>query len=191
MDRCPRWARAVVDHPEDPFGRGVGIGPHDLFDQAPEGDDAGGVVAAAHHLAPAHVPGSQIGHRRCVGTRARPASGGLDREAGWDGSGNGPGCWSSRRRRPRARPAPTVGPRTPGHTGPTPSPPLAPKSGSRGKIHDRCSHGRIASPPKILPTVDAEMVSPPYVSPAPGPAPNSSTATTAPRWWQAAHRPAV
>lgn len=51
---------AVVDHPENPAGRGVGLVGHDLVDQAHERVDAAGALAAAEDLGAVHVPGGQV-----------------------------------------------------------------------------------------------------------------------------------
>jgi hypothetical protein len=56
-------AGAVVDDPEHPRGRGVGLGGHDLGDQAPERGDAGRRLAAAEQAGLVHVPGRQVGER--------------------------------------------------------------------------------------------------------------------------------
>src|SRR4029078_2439065 len=52
---------AVVDDPEHPLGRGVGLGGHHLVDESFERGDAGGVFAAAEHSAAVHVVGGQVG----------------------------------------------------------------------------------------------------------------------------------
>jgi len=51
---------AVVDHPEHPAGRGVGLAAHDLVDQPSERDDADGGLAAAEQPCLVDVPGCQI-----------------------------------------------------------------------------------------------------------------------------------
>src|SRR6478672_6038500 len=53
----------VVDDPEHPLGRGVGLGGHDLVDELFERGDPGGVLAAAEDLAAVHVVGGQVGDR--------------------------------------------------------------------------------------------------------------------------------
>jgi hypothetical protein len=54
---------AVVDNPEHPLRRGVGLGGHHLFDQPGEGLDAGRGLAAAEDLRPVDVVGGQV--RQC------------------------------------------------------------------------------------------------------------------------------
>ena len=56
-------AAAEVDDPEDPLGAGVGLGRHDLLDQAAEGGNAGRLLATAEDLCPVHVVGSHVGDR--------------------------------------------------------------------------------------------------------------------------------
>lgn len=53
-------AAAVVDDPEDPPGRRVGLGAHHLFDEPAERFDAGGPLAAAEDPGPVDVPGGQV-----------------------------------------------------------------------------------------------------------------------------------
>ncbi len=55
--------RPVVDDPEHPLRRGVGLARHHLLDEPAERDDAGGVLAAAEHLGPVHVVGGQVRQR--------------------------------------------------------------------------------------------------------------------------------
>ena len=52
---------AVVDDPEHPRGRAVGLLAHDLRDEAIEGSDAGLGFAATEDLGPMHIPGGQVG----------------------------------------------------------------------------------------------------------------------------------
>src|SRR6185369_11770949 len=84
---------AVVDHPEHPAGRGVGLAGHHLLDEPVERLDAGGVFAAAEHLGAVHVPSRQVGERAAAGVFVldthRPARrrwcGGVFADAGLDG----------------------------------------------------------------------------------------------------------
>ncbi len=84
---------AVVDHPEHPAGRGVGLAGHHLLDEPVERLDARGVFAAAEHLGAVHVPGGQVGQRAAAGVFVldthRPArrrwGGGVLADAGLDG----------------------------------------------------------------------------------------------------------
>ena len=62
LDRaCPGVGRAVIDHPEHPFGAGVGLDGHDLIDQRGEWGDAGGGLHPAHQLSAVHVIGPEVG----------------------------------------------------------------------------------------------------------------------------------
>ena len=54
---------AVVDDPEDPAGRRVGLAGHDLVDQAVERVDAGRGFAAAEHPGVVDISGGQVGQR--------------------------------------------------------------------------------------------------------------------------------
>jgi hypothetical protein len=52
---------AVVDDPEDPAGRGVGLGAHHFLDQAPEGLDPGLLLYPAEEVGVVDVPSGEIG----------------------------------------------------------------------------------------------------------------------------------
>jgi hypothetical protein len=54
---------AIVDHPEHPRSRGVGLAGHHLLDQPAERRDAGGGLATAEQPGAVHVPGHQVGQR--------------------------------------------------------------------------------------------------------------------------------
>jgi hypothetical protein len=54
---------AVVDDPEHAPGARVGLGGHDLLDQAPEGRDPGLGLATSAQLAAVDVPGGQVAQR--------------------------------------------------------------------------------------------------------------------------------
>ena len=145
VDRCLAPVRpAVVDDPEHPLGAGVRLAGHDLVDQPPERHDAGGVLAPAEHPGPVHVIGGQVGHRARARTRARRASDGTVPAAGSDGTGSGPGWRSSHPRRSRTPFRQGLPSNTRAYRSSTTAA-LAAKSGSRGKIHERWSHGRMAS----------------------------------------------
>src|SRR5688572_9169336 len=53
--------RAIVDDPEHPAGRAVGLMAHDLIDQTVEGRDSGLGFAAAEQLGTMDIPGGEIG----------------------------------------------------------------------------------------------------------------------------------
>lgn len=52
--------RAVVNHPEHPACRGVGLAVHHLCDEAAEGLDSGREFAAPEHLGAMDVPGCKV-----------------------------------------------------------------------------------------------------------------------------------
>ncbi len=56
-------ARPVIDHPEHPTGRGVGLGGHHQVDQLGEPDDARGRRDRADQPGVVHVVGAEVGER--------------------------------------------------------------------------------------------------------------------------------
>ena len=127
-------AGAVVHDPEHPLSDCVGLDGHDLFDETAERGDAGGGLAAAHHLGPVHVIGGEVGERATPfvlvldahqpgptgGQRRMAAAAGLD-------AGLLIGADHELAAHPTARL------RTPGRTDPTPPPPWPRSSGLEGR----------------------------------------------------------
>ena len=58
---------SAVDDPEDPMGRSVGLGRHDLSDEAAKRLDAGFGFAAAEDFRSVDIPGGQIGESSASG----------------------------------------------------------------------------------------------------------------------------
>jgi len=58
---------SAVDDPENPMGRSVGLGRHDLSDEAAKRLDAGGGFAAAEDFRSVNIPGGQIGESSASG----------------------------------------------------------------------------------------------------------------------------
>jgi hypothetical protein len=131
-----------------------------LVDQAVERVDAGGGFAAAEHLGAVDVPGGQVGEpprKYSASTRsglrgAGPVVGCLRMRAWMEVFSSAEITYSSGRSGVSSKRRPWRS-RTPAA--------LAPKSGSRGKVQDRCCQGLIASELSqrqiVVPEIEATM----------------------------------
>ena len=133
----------------------VGLGGHDLLDEAAERHDPGLLLTAADQLAAVDVPSGQVAQRAAavvvvLDAHRRPGPPGASawqRRRAWMlglliGADHELGCSSSPLKRPGIQVKETARPSR--------------KRGSRGKIHDRWSHGRIASSESQRAIVDAD-----------------------------------
>ncbi len=141
--------RAVVQDPEGAAGvpvRGLG---HDLGDEAVEGGDPGRGLAAGRRWPRCTSSAARQTQAPPACTRDPPGLPAPGPRARWDAGGAGPGCWFSRRRRPRS--APRGGPGPPAR-GRMDRGPARPSSRTRGRGED---------PRAVLPRADGILVEPP------------------------------
>src|SRR5512132_4482569 len=150
---------AIVDDPEHPLGRGVGLGSHDLGDQPAEWVDARGGLHAAEQVGVVDIPGGQVRqrstavvfvlHAHTARRACWPVAWQRQRAWTWVFSSaestysSSPSSWPWKLRwyRSRTRLA------------------LAAKSGARGKIHEWYRHGLMASSASQRPSVVVETAS--------------------------------